>query len=77
MGYTFAAARRRSNSSVHKVLSDFTTKFETPEEDPFFEDHMGMPDETENENELKKHDSNDSTDTASTSGSAGSLEEKD
>lgn len=83
MGYSFTAARRRSNSSVHNVLSDFTTKFETPEEDPFFEEHMAAPKDDEypsEHHELKKHDSNDSVDTASTADTAsatGSFDEKE
>jgi len=77
VGFNFASARRRSNSSAHKILADFTTKFETPEEDPFFEDHMGTPDDyVMPGHELKKHDTNDTADTVST-GTSSSIEEKE
>ena len=43
-GYTFAQARRRSNSSTQPGLGDFKTKFETVEPEPVFEEELhGAP----------------------------------
>ena len=39
-GYTFAQARRRSNSSTQPGLADFKTKFETVEQEPVFEEEL-------------------------------------
>jgi hypothetical protein len=41
-GYTFANARRRSNSST-QGLAEFRTKFETVEPEPVFEEPVRGP----------------------------------
>jgi hypothetical protein len=41
-GYTFANARRRSNSST-QGLAEFRTKFETVEPEPVFEEPVREP----------------------------------
>lgn len=41
-GFTFANARRRSNSSA-QALADFKTKFETAEPEPVFEEQLHGP----------------------------------
>lgn len=41
-GFTFANARRRSNSSA-QGLADFKTKFETAEPEPVFEEQIHGP----------------------------------
>ncbi|EER28212.1 hypothetical protein D8B26_006894 [Coccidioides posadasii str. Silveira] len=56
-GYTFANARRRSNSS-NQALEDFKTKFEAIEHDPVFEEDIHGPEQTDTETcELKDQNS--------------------
>ena len=71
-GYTFAQARRRSNSSTGNNLADFKTKFETVETDPVFEEeyHGAGVDDEEEHLRLVKEDTAGST-------SGGSIEEED
>jgi hypothetical protein len=63
--YNLNNARRRSNSSTHTGLKDFTTKFETIEPEPVFEE------------ELHGAASGDADKESTTSNSAASVEEED
>lgn len=49
-GYSFANARRRSNSST-QGLADFRTKFETIDPEPVFEEQVHGPPEATVPNE--------------------------
>ena len=63
-GYSFANARRRSNSST-QVLGDFKTKFEMNEADPVFEEELHGPTDEDIEKastaSLEKEESTDSS----------------
>lgn len=52
-GFTFAHARRRSNSSTHS-RKDFKTKFEIVEREPVFEDMPFEEEEAEHHHHLEK-----------------------
>lgn len=62
-GYTFANARRRSNSST-QGLAEFRTKFETVEPEPVFEEPVREPAEVTvaNESTVTKVESTSSND---------------
>lgn len=62
-GYTFANARRRSNSS-NQALAEFRTKFETVEPEPVFEEGVRGPSEVPvaNESTVTKVESTSSND---------------
>lgn len=62
-GYTFANARRRSNSSA-QGLADFKTKFETGEPEPFFEERLHGPSAVDADGEMATAATDDSTNTA-------------
>lgn len=61
-GFTFAAARRRSNSSAH-TMNDFKTKFEDVEDEPVFDEATHGPglEQVDGTISLSKEDTAEST----------------